>query len=232
MINLNNQSFTTLTLFDFGKKWFWPFKEMAYANSNFSNVKGLEFNKVLGTGSGDGFSLIPDFSTYAILSVWTTRDYADLFFKNHKKFIEYINNSNSFRHLELKAIKSHGFWDGKEPFKSQEINQIDKDNSVAVITRATLNLNRLISFWKSVPEASSAIKNAKGVTFYKGIGELPFIQQATISIWKNNDAINDFAYNQKEHAEIIKKTRKNNWYKEDLFSRFIVVSNSINKFKN
>ena len=157
---------------------------------------------------------------------------ADLFFKNHKKFNEYINNSNSFRHLELKAIKSHGFWDGKEPFKSQEINQIDKDNSVAVITRATLNLNRLISFWKSVPEASSAIKNAKGVTFYKGIGELPFIQQATISIWKNNDAINDFAYNQKEHAEIIKKTRKNNWYKEDLFSRFIVLSNSKNKFKN
>ena len=50
-------------------------------------------------------------------------------------------------------------------------------------------------------------EKAKGVIFYKGIGELPFIQQATISIWKNNNFINDFAYKEIDHAAIIKKTR-------------------------
>ena len=78
-------------------------------------------------------------------------------------------------------------------------------------------------------EDSKAIEKAKGVIFYKGIGELPFIQQATISIWKNNNFINDFAYKEIDHATIIKKTRKNNWYKEDLFSRFLLISDSTNK---
>ena len=71
LINLNSDSFTTLTLFNFGKNWYWPFKQMAFAKNNFSKVKGLEFSKVMGTGSGSGFSLIPDFSTYAILCVWS-----------------------------------------------------------------------------------------------------------------------------------------------------------------
>jgi hypothetical protein len=32
----------------------------------------------------------------------------------------------------------------------------------------------------------------------------------------------NFAYNSKKHADIIKKTRKEKWYKEELFSRFII----------
>jgi hypothetical protein len=203
---------------------------MAFAKNNFSKVKGLEFCKVMGTGSGFGFSLIPDFSTYAILCVWTNKKTSEKFFKNHNKFNEYIGKSISIKHLELRAVKSHGFWSGSQPFKSQEHKLQDDNNPVAVITRATLNWNRLISFWKSVPMASKAIKNAKGVIFYKGIGEWPFFQQATISIWKNFNFVNEFAYKQKEHAEIIKKTRKNKWYKEDLFSRFTVISNTNNKF--
>tara|TARA_B100001175_G_scaffold230914_1_gene197454 strand:- start:617 stop:1012 length:396 start_codon:yes stop_codon:yes gene_type:complete len=127
------------------------------------------------------------------------------------------------------AIKSHGFWDSKQPFKSQELNIKTSDFPVAVITRATLNWSKLIQFWKSVPRISKAIEKAKGIIFYKGIGELPFIQQATISIWKNNNFINDFAYKEIDHATIIKKTRKNNWYKEDLFSRFLLLSDSTNK---
>ena len=227
----SNDSFTSLTLFNFEKKWYWPFKEMAFAKSNFSGIEGLEFNKVMGTGSGLGFSLMPDFSTYAILCVWKNKNSSEFFFKNHKKFNEYINKSTSIRHLELKAIKSHGYWSGKQPFKLQEVKQNSENSNVAVITRATLNWHKLISFWKSVPKASKAIESAKGVLFYKGIGEWPFIQQATISIWENFSAINEFAYKQKDHAEIIKKTRNNNWYAEDLFSRFTVISNSTNKFK-
>lgn len=230
-IKLNNESFTTLTLFNFGSNWYWPFKEMAFAKNNFSKIEGLEFNKVMGTGGGSGFSLKPDFSTYAILCVWKNKDSSESFFNNHKKFNQYIEKSISTRHLELKAVKSNGYWSGYQPFKHQEIKHFESDNPVAIITRATLNWNRLISFWRSVPLASKAIEKAKGVIYYKGIGEWPFFQQATISIWENFNFVNEFAYKQKEHTEIVKKTRKNNWYKEDLFSRFTVISNTINKFK-
>jgi hypothetical protein len=84
----------------------------------------------------------------------------------------------------------------------------------------------LFSFWKSVPLASKAIENAKGVQYYKGIGEWPFIQQATISIWDNFEAVNTFAYKDKAHADIVKKTKQMKWYKEDLFSRFYLISDT------
>jgi hypothetical protein len=32
-----------------------------------------------------------------------------------------------------------------------------------------------------------------------------------------------FAYKMKDHAEVIQKTRKENWYSEDMFVRFKVL---------
>ena len=95
-----------------------------------------------------------------------------------------------------------------------------------VITRATLRFSRLIHFWKSVPAASAAIEGAAGVKYFKGIGEWPFIQQATLSLWDSFESVKNFAYASKTHADIIKKTRKQKWYSEDLFARFQVLSDT------
>lgn len=32
-----------------------------------------------------------------------------------------------------------------------------------------------------------------------------------------------FAYGMKEHADVIQKTRKQDWYSEDMFTRFKVI---------
>jgi hypothetical protein len=88
----------------------------------------------------------------------------------------------------------------------------------------------LFEFWRSVPKASKAIKNASGVIWFKGIGELPFIQQATFSIWNNIESVTNFAYKNKNHAEIVKKTRQRNWYREDLFARFEIIDKQIKVF--
>ena len=81
-------------------------------------------------------------------------------------------------------------------------------------------------FWKSVKSASNAISEANGVSFFKGIGELPFVQQATFSIWESEDDINNFAYSNTSHRNIVTKTKKQKWYKEDLFARFHILSDS------
>lgn len=190
------------------------------------NVPGLQFFKFLGTGGGEGFSLKPDFSTYAFLAVWEDLASYKACLDKHPIFLSYQQNAASQRELILKPLKSHGFWSGKNPFKKQEEISMDGNFKAVVITRATLRWNRLFSFWKAVPAASKAIKKAAGVHYFKGIGEWPFIQQATVSIWENFEAVNTFAYKDKAHATIVKKTRQMKWYKEDLFSRFYLLSDT------
>ena len=219
---------TTVSFFSFKKNQFWAFKQMGLAPFQLGSVQGLHFSKFLGTGGGDGFSLAPDFSTYAFLGVWKHLDFFTDCMDQNPVFIKYKAKAFSQRNLILKPIKSHGKWSGKNPFSEfEEKNKVLlKNQKVVVITRATLRWNRLLSFWKSVPLASRSIQSAKGVHFYKGIGEWPFIQQATVSIWDSFNAVNTFAYQDKSHAQIVTQTKKKKWYKEDLFSRFHLISDN------
>ena len=220
---------TTLTLFTFKRNKFWAFKQMGIAAGKLKSVEGLQFFKFLGTGGGSGFSLTPDFSTYAFLGVWNDRSQYNDCMNEHPVFLQYKEKASSQRELVLSPVNSHGKWSGKNPFKTQENQKSrfeDSNLKAVVITRATLRWNRLLSFWKAVPAASRAINNAQGVSYFKGIGELPFIQQATVSIWESFDAVNTFAYKGKEHATIVKETKQKKWYKEDLFSRFFLISDT------
>jgi hypothetical protein len=216
-------------LFTFKQNKFWAFKQMGIAAGKLKSVEGLQFFKFLGTGGGSGFSLSPDFSTYAFLGVWNDRSQYNDCMNEHPVFLQYKEKASSQRELVLSPVNSHGKWSGKNPFKTQENQKSrfeDSNLKAVVITRATLRWNRLLSFLKAVPAASRAINNAQGVSYFKGIGELPFIQQATVSIWESFEAVNTFAYKGKEHATIVKETKQKKWYKEDLFSRFFLISDT------
>lgn len=217
---------TTLTLFSFKTNKFWAFQQMGVAPLRLKNIEGLKFYKFLGTGGGQGFSLRPDFSTYAFLGVWEDLSFYQNCLQKHPIFKTYQEKAMSQRDLILNAVKSHGKWSGQNPFKTKPGLEAKGNQKAVVITRATLHWNRLFSFWKAVPAASKAIETAQGVQYYKGIGEWPFIQQATISIWDDFEAVNTFAYKDRAHADIVKKTKQMNWYKEDLFSRFHLISDT------
>ena len=217
---------TTLTLFSFKTNKFWAFQQMGVAPLRLKNIEGLKFYKFLGTGGGQGFSLRPDFSTYAFLGVWNDLSFYQNCLQKHPIFKTYQEKATSQRDLILNAVKSHGKWSGQNPFKTKPGLEAKGNQKAVVITRATLHWNRLFSFWKAVPAASKAIETAQGVQYYKGIGEWPFIQQATISIWDDFEAVNTFAYKDRAHADIVKKTKQMNWYKEDLFSRFHLISDT------
>tara|TARA_B100001094_G_scaffold1652_1_gene1478 strand:- start:2413 stop:3102 length:690 start_codon:yes stop_codon:yes gene_type:complete len=219
-------SLTTITFFKFQKNKPWAFAQMGLLQRKIKKTNGLFFLKLMGTGGGNGFSLQPDFGTYALLAVWESENAASNFFDKNEIINRYKSKAFATRTIKMLSLKSHGFWSGQNPFPEQKISKIPKKMPVAIITRATLRLSRLISFWKSVPAASAAIESAKGVKYFKGIGEWPFIQQATLSLWDSFDSVKNFAYSSKIHTDIIKKTRKQKWYSEDLFARFQVLSDT------
>ncbi|MGB1448782.1 MAG: hypothetical protein ACPG8F_02995 [Flavobacteriaceae bacterium] len=218
------EQLTQLFLFSFDQNRFWALKQMGIGPSQLKEVKGLRFYKFLGTGAGNGFSLRPDFSTYALLLVWDSPAMAASFLQ-HQTYLDYYQRSTKVRCLTLRNFQSHGKWSGSNPFLSIG-GTVEKDQTVAIITRATLRFSRLFSFWRHVPQAAKAIETAAGVQYFKGIGEWPFIQQATISIWNSLDDVMQFAYRHKAHASIVKKTRQKKWYAEDLFARFIIQNDT------
>jgi hypothetical protein len=211
----------TLVLYTFKTNKYWAFTQMQLGVSQIQGSKGLQFVKMLGTGSGNGFSIWPNFGQYGMLCVWNDEKSAIDFFANNDFLEKYLSKSDSSKTYWLKPIFGHGVWDGQQPFEYDKSEV--RAGKVAVITRATIRPSRMLEFWRYVPSVSRNMQGQKGLNLAVGIGEWPLIQQATFSVWDNWELMKDFAYNQDMHKKVIQKTRTRDWYSEELFARFDVI---------
>lgn len=79
-------------------------------------------------------------------------------------------------------------------------------------------------FQAEVPPVSQSLHMSEGLLTAFGIGEAPIGLQGTISIWVDNKSLTQFAQREQAHREVIEKTHKLDWYSEELFARFAVIS--------
>jgi hypothetical protein len=219
----SNNTLVSLTIIRYPKAFIpLAFLSMALLRLPFLFRKGLIFSKLLGCGKNGTFDIYPDWQQWGFLGVWETRqDFDD--FQQHSfasKYWKIIGNEQWT--LLCKPYESHGKWNGKEPF-GKPIPDKNYQGKIAVLTRATIRFSKLKSFWKNVPAVASTMTNAEGFITSVGIGEAPFVRQATFSVWDSLEDVMKFAYRQREHAEVIKKTRTEDWYSEELFARFIPI---------
>ncbi|MFD0793867.1 DUF3291 domain-containing protein [Mucilaginibacter litoreus] len=208
------------------RKLFVPFAlfAMAIHRLPMSLQNGCSFWKLLGTGSNGTFDLQPDWQQWGLMAVWDDREAYDRFAQ--KSFVSKWWNALTKESWTLlcRPIQSHGKWDGKEPFGKPTGRDIE--GPIAVLTRATIRISRLKNFWSHVDDVADLMTKAPGYVTSIGIGEAPAYRQATFSIWENADKMKAFAYGSKEHAEVIKKTRSEGWYSEELFARFKILDSS------
>ncbi len=221
---MHSSEFVTITFFKFEglyQQW-WAMRQMQAYTGKTAEVPGLSFCKMLGSGSGDGFSTLPDFSTYAFLLGWQCEEQAVSFFTTHSYFQKLKQHTVHQWTVYLQPVSAKGLWNGVQPFA------IHKDKvttgPVAILTRATIYPLKLPSFWRHVPRVSQHLSNAgSNLLFAKGIGEIPLLQQATFSVWKDRQAMVDYAYKGAQHRQVIAKTRQLGWYREELFAEFVPV---------
>jgi len=194
-------------------------------------AEGLQFSKLM--GSGIDFGLIPDLSTYVHLGVWEDMQQAEAF-KETSAYQQLSRGTETVQTLYLSPIKAHGLWDGQNPFsvdgkQLSGINESQKlltENSspIAVLTRATIRPRALPDFWRHVPQARQRLRDhADNLLFGIGVGEVPLVQQCTISVWRDAAAVNQYAYKESGHREVVRLTRQRQWYSEELFARFAVL---------
>jgi hypothetical protein len=191
---------------------------MAMHRAPMKRQKGCSFWQLVGSGKNATFSLRPDWQQWGLLAVWDDRQAFNAFYSD--SFVSRWWNRFGCEKWSIlcEPLQSHGKWDGKEPFgnvKSQEYN-----GPVAVLTRATVRFSRLKNFWSNVDGVSDLMRRSSGYIMSLGIGERPVYRQATFSVWNSLDDVKAYAYGSKEHSEVIKKTRDEGWYSEELFARF------------
>lgn len=189
-------------------------------------AEGLRFSKLMGTGVN--FGLIPDLSTYVFLGVWdddaTARAFPRTdFYQNLSRGTQPIST------LYLQPQRAHGLWDGQNPFNFPKEppltnHKLQTENPIAVLTRATIRTRALPDFWQHVPQARQRLTDhADDLLFGIGAGEVPVVQQCTISVWRDAAAVDRYAYRQSGHKEVVRLTRERKWYTEELFARFSVL---------
>jgi heme-degrading monooxygenase HmoA len=185
---------------------------------------GCSFWKLLGSGRNGTFDLQPDWQQWGLLAVWEDQNAYERFTKTSlvSKWWKLLGTESWT--LLLEPMQSHGKWDGKEPFGKP--NNSLNNGPVAVLTRATIKMSRLKNFWSHVDDVAKLMVGAPGYITSIGVGEAPVYRQATISVWENMEAMKAFAYGSIEHAEVIKKTRSEGWYSEELFARFSIIQSS------
>ena len=172
---------------------FWAFKTMGLSSTKLTLSDHMPFAKMLGTGSGSGFGILPNWQQYALLTCWQDAQQATSFFNTSALAKSLLRRSEESWSVLMQPVTSKGNWEGNNPFLPHAA-PLQEDEAVVALTRATINFKRLPEFWKHVPKVSPTTEHAPGLLFKTGIGELPLIQQATISVWKDAASINNFAY--------------------------------------
>jgi hypothetical protein len=189
--------------------------------------KNISFFKLLGCGKNGSFDMHPDWQQFGIFAV------------NNQPGVDPVNGGQHlinelygplvekwirFFHCEtwtifLEPLEGHGTWDRKQPFGPLTAVK-SCDGPIATLTRATIRFSKLKAFWETVDSVAAQVATADGFISSLSIGEIPLIKQATFSVWQSSTAMKTFAYQMQEHVDVIRKTRKDNWYSEELFVRF------------
>ena len=186
-------------------------------------VPGLRFGRLLGTGDGRTMTTSADLHRWAVFGVWDDADALERFRSDHPLCQRWDRGEERFD-IRLRPLGARGSWDGVDPLAEVDADDRQHTGPVAVLTRATVRWRALPAFLRAVPPVDAHLGSVDGVLEAVGIGEVPVGRQATFSLWRDTESMQRFSYRSAEHREVVRRTREEGWYGEELFARFAPVA--------
>jgi hypothetical protein len=195
----------------------WGWTRIVKGSQALQDIPGLQFSKVLGSGFEGGFGLRPSPSRQGLFGLFESLSSAQEFVANSNVLKSYRERSDEFCWALLKTWSCRGSWDGQslDICTAQPIK-----GPVAALTRASIKLAKAPAFWRHAPPSQIALANAKGCQLAVGLGEAPFVRQATFSIWDSVSDMNAYARTG-AHLEAIQAAADNDYFSESMFARFV-----------
>lgn len=210
----------SLFRFDAPSARLWAFAQMGLARRALRRTPRIGFSKLLGTGAGEGFTPVPNLSTYAILAVWpderSAREQVEA-----GVFARFRDRAAEDWTVFLAPLQSRGAWAGARPFRADASRPLPAP--VAALTRASIRPAHAAAFWRREPSITREIGEADGCLLKAGLGEAPWFRQATFSIWRDVTAMRAFAGGSTAHAAAARAAESRGWFSESLFARFAVL---------
>jgi hypothetical protein len=184
-------------------------------------VPGLRFWRLLGTGDGSNTGPGADLRRTAMFAIWDD----DAALEAHLiRTAPRIVAADESWHVRLRALGGHGAWRGVDVLE-QLVPARSTGGPVAVITRADVRRRSWRSFHRAGPVVSDELQGADGLLAVVGFGEAPFGRLGTFSLWRDIGAVRAYSL-LPAHADIVRRTRDEHWYGEELFARFEPYSSS------
>jgi heme-degrading monooxygenase HmoA len=180
---------------------------------------GLRFWKLLGSARGTAFGPWNP-CRYALFTVWESAAALDAFEARSPISAAARRTADEVWTVRMVPLRWHGAWGGTDPFAGACPADPPADGPWAILTRATIRLRRAGAFMRAAGPVARQLARQPGLIAAIGLGEAPFLFQATFSLWASLPDAQAFAYHEVEHAEAIRRTRAEHWYREELFARF------------
>jgi heme-degrading monooxygenase HmoA len=181
-----------------------------------ARTPGLAFWRVLGTGAGDDTAPSVDPRRTALFAVWDDERALDAFFATSPIARRWWQADEAW-HVRLRSVGGHGRWRGVDVLEG--LSPGTDDGPIAAITRADVRWASWRSFAAAGRPVSEEVRAAAGLLGVVGIGEAPVGRLGTFSLWASADDLRRFVA-QPEHRAVVRRTRTEEWYAEELFARF------------
>jgi hypothetical protein len=187
---------------------------------------GLRFWKLLGVGKGRVFDLHADLQRSALFTVWDSMAALKQFEEDSFLMRGMRQRSDELWIVHMLPVRWHGLWGRRDPFVGMTPAAPPESGPWVILTRATIRPTHLKAFLDAVPAVAEHLLQRPQLINSVGVGEAPPFHQATVSLWKTLPAITSFAYGPTPHSEVVRRTRREGWYREELFARFRPLASS------